>query len=56
MDLTKGTESDTSKEADTSSDDKQNEETTAFSIDDGVASYFANMPKHIYKIGQKRLY
>jgi rhodanese-related sulfurtransferase/predicted small lipoprotein YifL len=48
MDLT-DTENSSSNE-DTSSDD---EKTEVFSIEEGVSAYFANMPKHIYKISQK---
>lgn len=55
MDLTEGKEStatqDTTK--DTEEGKEEAEEAPAFSMDESVAAYFANMPKHIYKISQK---
>lgn len=66
MDLGNSTESTTSKDStddekdDTSKDsesdaakDSEQDNNEAFSIEEGVNAYFANMPEHIYKIGQK---
>ncbi|WP_246552265.1 rhodanese-like domain-containing protein [Vallitalea pronyensis] len=53
MDLTQGSDTSDASKEEPSDDDAQKEEQPAFSIDDGVTAYFANMPKHIYKIGQQ---